>query len=277
MAIIIYSSKSLSPFHELWKMFGGLHMYFEGKTAIVTGGGGGIGAGICREFAKRGCNIFLADKFDVSQTLIDELNAMNVKVVVYKCDVGKFDACKKLIDDAVSEFGQIEYLVNNAGIVRDNLIKNMTEEEWDIVFEVDLKSCFSLTKHIWPVFEKQHMEAGETGSPGSIINMSSVIGFNANIGQANYGSAKAGVAHFTRHSAREFAKLGVTVNALAPGFIISAITDKLQGPDRERFLSTIPLKRAGTADDIAAAAVFLAENRYITGQVLAIDGGINMR
>ena len=251
-------------------------MYFEGKTAIVTGGGGGIGAGICRAFAKRGCNIFLVDKFDVPPALMDELKAMNVKVVAYQCDVGKFDLCKKLVDDAVAEFGQIEYLVNNAGITSDNMIKNMTEEQWDTIFEVDLKSIFSLTKHIWPVFEKQFKEAGSTGSAGSIINMSSVVGANANFGQANYGTAKAGVSHFTRHSAREFAKLGVTVNALAPGFIITAITDRLQGEPRERFLSTIPLKRAGTVEDIASGAVFLAENRYITGQILTIDGGIVM-
>ena len=251
-------------------------MYFKGKAAIVTGGVGGIGSSICRAFAKRGCGLFLVYNSKEPQTLLDELNAMNVKVVPYQCDVRKFDKCKKLIDDAVSEFGQIEYLVNNAGVTSDNLIKNMTEEQWDTVFEVDLKSCFNLTRHIWPVFEKQFKEAGETGSPGSIINMSSVVAFNANIGQANYGSAKAGVAHFTKHSAREFAKIGVTVNALAPGFIISPMTDKLQGKGREMFLNSIPLKRAGTTDEIAACTVFLAENRYITGQVISVDGGIYM-
>jgi len=251
-------------------------MYFMNKTAIITGGGGGIGAALCLAFARRGCNIFLVDKFDVKPELIDEIKSQNVKVVTYKCDVSNYDECKKLSDDAVAEFGAIEYLINNAGITSDGLIKNMTEEQWDNIFAVDMKSVFNITKHVWPVFEKQFREAGEAGEIGSIINMTSAVAYTANVGQSNYGSAKAGVAHFTRHSAREFAKIGVTVNALAPGFIISPITDRLQGSARERFLSTIPLKRPGTADEVASCAVFLAENRYITGQIIHIDGGIVM-
>lgn len=251
-------------------------MHFKGKTAIVTGGGGGIGGAICRAFARRGCNIFLVDKFPVPQQLLDDLNATGVRVVTYQCDVSSFTECKALVDAAVAEFGAIEYLINNAGIVRDSMIKNMTEEQWDDIFAVDLKSCFNLTRHIWPVFEAQFEAAGRQGETGSIINMSSVTPYTANIGQANYGSAKGAMSVFTLHSAREFAKIGVTANALAPGFIISAITDKLQGPARERYLGTIPLKRAGTVEEVAAGAVFLADNRYITGQILHIDGGMVM-
>jgi len=251
-------------------------VYFKGKAAIVTGAGGGIGAALCRAFASRGCNLFMADKFPIKGELLGELEGMGVRVATFECDVSSFDECKRLVDTAVETFGTVEYLINNAGITMDCMLKKMTEEHWDAIMNVDAKSVFNLTRHIWPVFEAQFHSAGDTGSPGCIINMSSAVGYTANIGQSNYGSAKAAVAHFTRHSAREFAKIGVTVNGLAPGFIISPITDRLQGEARERFLSTIPLKRAGTAEEVAACAVFLAENRYITGQIIHVDGGIVM-
>lgn len=251
-------------------------MNFKGKAAIVTGAGGGIGAAICRAFASRGSDIFMADKFPIKPELISELEGMGVKVATFECDVSSFDGCKQLIDTAVETFGEIGYLINNAGITKDCMLKKMTEEHWDTIMEVDVKSVFNMTRHIWPVFEKQFQAAGEGSTPGCIINMSSAVGYTSNIGQSNYGSAKAAVAHFTRHSAREFAKLGVTVNGLAPGFIVSPITDRLQGEGRERFLSTIPLKRAGTAEEVADCAIFLAENRYITGQIIHIDGGIVM-
>jgi len=251
-------------------------MCFQGKTSIITGAGGGLGAALCRAFASRGCNLFMVDKMPIKSELVTELEGMGVKVATYLCDVGSFVECKKVIDAAVATFGEIEYLINNAGITRDCMLKRMTEEHWDTIMNVDVKSVFNLTRHIYPVFEKQFEAAGKEGSHGCIINLSSAVGYTANIGQANYGTAKAAVAHFTRHSAREYAKINVTVNALAPGFIISPITDRLQGEARERFLSTIPLKRAGTAEEVANCAVFLAENRYITGQVIHIDGGIVM-
>ncbi len=251
-------------------------MYFKGKTAIITGGSGGIGGEIACSFASRGCNIFIVDLCEVPQELKEKLEGYGVKVSSYQCDVSDFDACKAAIDAAVEEFGAIEYLINNAGIVRDSMIKNMTEKQWDQIYSVDVKSCFNMTRHMWPVFEAQYEAAGKTGETGSIINMSSVTPYTANIGQSNYGSAKGAVSVFTMHTAREFAKIGVTANALAPGFIISAITDKLQGAARERYLNTIPLKRPGTVEEVARGAVFLAENRYITGQILHIDGGMVM-
>lgn len=251
-------------------------MNFKGKTAIITGAGGGIGAALCRAFADRGCNLFMVDKFPIKEELLRELESMGVRAAAFECDVSSFEQCKNVVDTAVETFGTVECLINNAGITKDCMLKKMTEEHWDTIMDVDAKSVFNLTRHIWPVFEEQFHRAGDTGSPGCIINMSSAVGYTANIGQANYGTAKAAVAHFTRHSAREFAKIGVTVNGLAPGFIVSPITERLQGEARERFLSTIPLKRAGTAEEVAACAVFLAENRYITGQIIHVDGGIVM-
>lgn len=251
-------------------------MNFKGKTAIITGAGGGIGAALCRAFADRGCNLFMVDKFPIKEELLRELESMGVRAAAFECDVSSFEQCKNVVDTAVETFGTVECLINNAGITKDCMLKKMTEEHWDTIMDVDAKSVFNLTRHIWPVFEEQFHRAGDTDSPGCIINMSSAVGYTANIGQANYGTAKAAVAHFTRHSAREFAKIGVTVNGLAPGFIVSPITERLQGEARERFLSTIPLKRAGTAEEVAACAVFLAENRYITGQIIHVDGGIVM-
>lgn len=251
--------------------------YFKGKTAIITGSSGTIGSAIALAFAKRGCNLLLVDQSAPSAELLNTLAETEAHIAVCTCDVSSFQACGMAVDQAVSEFGSIEYLVNNAGIVRDSMIRNMTEEQWDEVFATDLKSCFNLTRHIWAVFEKRFEANGKMGSAGSIINMSSVTSYIANIGQSNYGTAKGAVALYTLHCAREFAKIGVTVNALAPGFIPSAITNRLQGAARERYLAQIPLKRMGTPEEVAAGAVFLAENRYITGQILHIDGGLAMQ
>ncbi len=238
------------------------------KTVIVTGAAKGIGKAIALEFAGKGANIVLNYRSVLPDGLVSEIEAKGVKCLPYKADASNSDEAKSLIDTAVSEFETVDVLINNAGITKDTLLMRMSEEDFDSVLSVNLKSVFNTVKCASKVMLKQ--------KSGTIINMSSVVGVTGNIGQANYAASKAGIIGFTKSTAREFASRGITCNAIAPGFIQTAMTDVLSDKVKESVLEGIPLKRFGRPEEVAALAVFLAENKYITGQVINIDGGMVM-
>ncbi len=240
----------------------------KGKTVIVTGGAKGIGKAIALKFAENGANIVLNYRSQVPDELISEIKSKGVECVTFKADVSDFEQALGLIDAAVSNFQTVDVLVNNAGITKDTLLMRMKEEDFDTVINVNLKSAFNTIKHASKVMLKQRS--------GSIINMSSVVGVAGNIGQANYAASKAGIIGLTKTTARELAARGITCNAIAPGFIQTAMTDVLSDNIKESTLEGIPLKRFGQPEEVAELAVFLAKNKYITGQVINIDGGMVM-
>lgn len=240
----------------------------EVKNVIVTGGAKGIGKAVALAFAKKGCNIVLNYRSTVPQELIDEIEATGVKCFTYQADVSDFTQAEALVKAAVDEFGTIDVLVNNAGITRDTLLMRMKEEDFDAVINTNLKGCFNMVKHASKIMLKQ--------KSGSIINMSSVIGLMGNIGQANYAASKAGVIGLTKSAAKELASRGITCNAIAPGFIQTDMTDVLSDNVKENILKNVPLNRLGQPEEVAQLAVFLSESKYITGQVIAIDGGMVM-
>ncbi len=240
----------------------------KNKTVIVTGAAKGIGRAIALRFAKEGCNIVLNYRSNVSDELIDEIKSYGVECMPYKADVSVYSEAEALIKDAKKQFGSVDVLVNNAGITRDMLLMRMSEEEFDSVINTNLKGTFNTIRHVSSVMLKQRS--------GAIINLSSVVGLMGNIGQANYAASKAGVIGLTKSAARELAARGITCNAIAPGFIETDMTAVLKEETKEAMLNTIPLKKFGQAEDVAEAVVFLAKNRYITGQVLNVDGGMVM-
>ncbi len=240
----------------------------KGKTAVVTGAAKGIGKAIAIAFAKKGCNIVLNYRNAVSEELIKIIEGFGVKCIAVKADVSNFDDAEKLIKTAKDEMGSVDVLVNNAGITRDNLVIRMSEKDFDDVINTNLKGAFNTIKHAGGIMLKQ--------KEGAIINISSVVGLMGNIGQLNYAASKAGIIGLTKSAAREFASRGITVNAIAPGFITTDMTEVLKEEFQKRMIDSIPLKKAGTPEDVAEAVVFLAENRYITGQVLNVDGGMVM-
>ena len=240
----------------------------KGKTVVVTGGAKGIGRAIALKFAENGANIVLNYRSQVPDDLISEIKSKGVQCVTFKADVSDFEQALGLIEAAVSNFQTLDVLVNNAGITRDTLLMRMKEEDFDEVINVNLKSAFNTTKHASKIMLKQRS--------GSIINMSSVVGVAGNIGQANYAASKAGIIGLTKTVARELAARGITCNAIAPGFIQTAMTDVLSDNIKESTLEGIPLKRFGQPEEVAELAVFLAKNKYITGQVINIDGGMVM-
>lgn len=240
----------------------------KNKTVIVTGAAKGIGRAIALRFAKEGCNIVLNYRSNVSDELINEIKSYGVECMPYKADVSVYSEAEALIKDAKKQFGSVDVLVNNAGITRDMLLMRMSEEEFDSVINTNLKGTFNTIRHVSSVMLKQRS--------GAIINLSSVVGLMGNIGQANYAASKAGVIGLTKSAARELAARGITCNAIAPGFIETDMTAVLKEETKEAMLNTIPLKKFGQAEDVAEAVVFLAKNRYITGQVLNVDGGMVM-
>ncbi len=239
---------------------------FKGKTVVVTGGSRGIGKSICLEFAKLGANIVVNYSSTNPEVFVEELKALGVEALAVKADVSNFDEAKELIDLAKSTFGSVDVVVNNAGITRDNLLMGMKEEEFDNVIDVNLKGTFNVMRHAIKPMLKQ--------KSGSIINISSVSGILGNAGQANYSASKAGVIGLTKSTAREVASRGITVNAVAPGFIVTDMTDTLGDTVKENILKNIPLNRFGEAKEVADVVVFLASNNYITGQVISVDGGM---
>lgn len=236
------------------------------KTVIVTGGAKGIGKAIAVRFAKEGANIVLNYRSTSPEAVKDEIEAMGVKCLTVQADVSKLDEAQKLVDAAVAEFGGVDVLVNNAGITRDTLLMRMSEEDFDAVIDTNLKGCFNMMKAVTKIMMKQRS--------GSIINMSSVIGLAGNVGQVNYAASKAGVLGMTYSVAKELASRNITCNAIAPGMIATDMTEVLSDKTKEQILSNIPLKRFGQPEEIAEAALFLAKAKYITGQVITVDGGM---
>lgn len=243
-------------------------MTLKDKAVIVTGSSRGIGKAIALEFAKKGCNIVLNGRKPIADTVVQEIKAEGVKCHCFIGDVSDFDCAKQLIDETKEVFGSVDILVNNAGITNDKLLMRMSEDDFDSILNVNLKGTFNTIRHASSVMLKQRS--------GTIINLSSVIGQIGNAGQANYAASKAGVIGLTKSAARELAARGITVNAIAPGFIETDMTDELSDKVKELSKQQIPLNRFGTVEDVAKAAVFLSENKYITGQVINIDGGMVM-
>jgi 3-oxoacyl-[acyl-carrier protein] reductase len=244
----------------------------QGKTALVTGGARGIGKAIALKFAAQGANVAFSDiRLDENAlALVEELKGFGIEAMAFESDASDFGACDKLATDVASAFGRIDILVNNAGITRDNLLMRMSEDEWDSVIRINLKSVFNLTKAVQKFMLKQRA--------GSIINMSSVVGVNGNAGQSNYAASKAGMIGFTKSIAKEIGSRNVRCNAIAPGFIETEMTAKLPEDVRKSWTDTIPLRRAGQADDVADICVFLASDlsSYVTGQVISVCGGMNI-
>lgn len=238
------------------------------KTVIVTGAAKGIGKAIALAFAKEGCNIALNYRSSVSDETIQEIEACGVKCLPVQGDVSDFTFAADFVKQVKKEFGSIDVLVNNAGITRDMLLMRMSEEEFDAVINTNLKGSFNMLRHASSVMLKQRS--------GAIINMSSVVGVTGNAGQANYAASKAGVIGMTKSAAKELAARGVTCNAIAPGFVETDMTSVLSEEIQAQMIEAIPLKRTAKPEEIASAAVFLADHSYITGQVLNVDGGMVM-
>ncbi|MFZ4862797.1 3-oxoacyl-[acyl-carrier-protein] reductase [Sphingobacterium sp. Mn56C] len=242
----------------------------EGKTALVTGASKGIGRKIAEVFAQHGANVAFTylSSVEKGEALEQELQAFGTKVKGYRSDASKFDEAEQLINDIVTEFGTLDIVVNNAGITKDGLLMRMTEENWDDVININLKSVFNVTKAATKIMMKNRK--------GSFINMSSVVGVQGNAGQSNYAASKAGIIGFTKSVAKELGSRNIRANVIAPGFIRTEMTDILDEKVVAGWEANIPMKRAGETLDIANACVFLASDLsvYITGQVLSVDGGM---
>ena len=242
----------------------------EGKNAIITGASRGIGKGIAMIFAQHGANVAFtySSSVEAAQDLEKELTDLGIKAKGYKSNAANFEDAQKLIEDVNKDFSSIDILVNNAGITKDNLLMRMTEEDFDKVIEVNLKSIFNMTKAVQRTMLKQRK--------GSIINMSSIVGVKGNAGQANYAASKAGMIGFSKSMALELGSRNIRTNVIAPGFIETEMTAKLDEKTVEGWRNAIPLKRGGSPEDIANACVFLGSDLsgYITGQVLNVDGGM---
>jgi 3-oxoacyl-[acyl-carrier protein] reductase len=243
----------------------------EGKTALITGAARGIGKAIALRFAGEGANIAFTDLAydDNVQKLETELFAIGVKAKGYASNAANLADTTEVVNKIMQEFGRIDILVNNAGITRDTLLMRMTEEQWDLVINVNLKSVFNFTKVVQPIMLKQ--------KSGSIINMSSVVGVSGNAGQANYSASKAGIIGFTKSVAKEIGSRNIRCNAIAPGFIITEMTAALPEDVRQGWIDKIPLKRGGTPEDVANISLFLASDlsSYVSGQVINVCGGMN--
>jgi 3-oxoacyl-[acyl-carrier protein] reductase len=242
----------------------------EGKTALITGASRGIGKEIAIRFAKEGADIAITNIADDEEfnTAVKEISNYGVKAKGYVFNVASFADSNKFVGNIIEDFGKIDILVNNAGITRDTLLMRMTEEQWDAVIAVNLKSVFNLTKAIIQPMLKQ--------KGGSIINMSSVVGVSGNAGQSNYSASKAGIIGFTKSVAKEVGSRNIRVNAIAPGFIITDMTDKLPEDVKNEWINKIPLKRGGTPADVANTALYLASDlsSYVTGQTIHVCGGM---
>jgi 3-oxoacyl-[acyl-carrier protein] reductase len=244
----------------------------NGKVAVITGAGRGIGRAIALQFAEYGAKVVINYRSSISQVeeLLTIIQDAGGEAVAVQADISKEEEAKKLMEEAVKQYGRLDILVNNAGITKDNLMMRMSDADFSSVVDINLKGTFYCMKHASTIMLKQRS--------GKIVNISSVVGITGNIGQVNYSASKAGVIGMTKSAARELASRGITVNAVAPGFIESDMTDKLSDKVKEATLVNIPLKRYGVPKEIANAVSFLASEaaNYITGQVLQVDGGMVM-
>lgn len=242
------------------------------KTAIITGASKGIGAVIAKRLNELNYNLVLNYKSNTSsmEELIESFSNSSTENIIVKCDISNFNDAKKLIDEAFNKFGSVEVLINNAGITKDNILPLMTEEEFDLVIDTNLKGTFNCCKHIAKRMIKQ--------KTGRIISISSVVGLAGNAGQVNYSASKAGIIGMTKSMARELGKKNILVNAIAPGFIQTEMTDKIPENIKEEMLKNIPLQRFGQPSDIADCVEFLVSDKstYITGQVISVNGGFYM-
>lgn len=242
----------------------------EGKIALITGASRGIGRGIAKAFATQGADVAFTylSSVEKGQALEAELAAEGIRAKGYRSDASDFEQAQALVDEVIKDFGRIDILVNNAGITRDGLLMRMGKDQWDAVIRANLDSVFNLTKGVQRYMLKQRS--------GSIINMSSVVGIKGNAGQANYAASKAGIIGFTKSVALELGSRGIRCNAIAPGFIATEMTESLDPKVLEGWLESIPLKRAGTVEDIANACLYLGSDlsSYVTGQVLSVNGGM---
>ncbi|UXH45447.1 3-oxoacyl-[acyl-carrier-protein] reductase [Rossellomorea vietnamensis] len=247
-------------------------MNLEGKVALVTGASRGIGREIALELAREGCNVAVnyAGSEAKANEVVDEIKSMGREAIAVQCNVSDAEGVQAMVKETIGEFGSIDILVNNAGITKDNLLMRMKETEWDDVININLKGVFLCTKAVTRQMMKQRS--------GRIINISSIVGVSGNPGQANYVAAKSGVIGLTKTTARELAPRGITVNAVAPGFISTDMTDQLPEDVRSEMLKQIPLSRFGAPGDIAKVVTFVASESasYMTGQTLHIDGGMVM-
>ena len=243
----------------------------KGKVALITGASRGIGKAIALKFVQEGADVAFTDirRDEFMENTEKELQAFGTKVKAYESNAASFEASEATVNQILEEFGKIDILVNNAGITRDNLLMRMSEQEWDMVMNVNLKSVFNLTKQVIRPMMKQRS--------GSIINISSVVGVFGNAGQSNYSASKAGIIGFTKSIAKELGSRNIRSNALAPGFIETEMTHVLPEEVRKGFLDAIPLKRMGSPEDVANAALYLGSDlsTYISGQVLSVCGALN--
>ena len=241
----------------------------EGKTALITGAARGIGKAIALKYASEGCNIAFTD-LEVNLETEQEIAALGVKAKSYASNAADFAQTEEVVKAVKEEFGSIDILVNNAGITKDGLMLRMTEQQWDAVIAVNLKSAFNFIHACVPVMMRQR--------GGSIINMASVVGVHGNAGQANYAASKAGLIALAKSIAQEMGPKGIRANAIAPGYIETAMTAMLSDEIREQWKQKIPLRRGGKVEDIANVATFLASDlsSYVSGQVIQVDGGMNM-
>jgi 3-oxoacyl-[acyl-carrier protein] reductase len=242
----------------------------EGKTALITGASRGIGKAIAQKFAGEGASIAITNivEDEAFITTIDEIKVHNVVIKGYISNASSFEDSQRVVNEIIKDFGKIDILVNNAGITKDTLLMRMSEDQWDAVISVNLKSVFNLTKAVLQTMLKQ--------KSGSIINMSSVVGVSGNAGQSNYSASKAGILGFTKSVAKELGSRNIRCNAIAPGFILTEMTENLPPDIKSDWINKIPLKRGGTPEDVANTALYLASDlsSYVTGQTIHVCGGM---
>jgi 3-oxoacyl-[acyl-carrier protein] reductase len=246
-------------------------MNLKDKVAIVTGAAQGIGLEIAKTLANEGCSLSLCDKLETISNVAEEIkNEFNVQTLSFILDISKLEEVENMVSKTIDKFGKIDILINNAGITKDNLILRMSENDWDSVIDVNLKGCFNFIKCVSKYMIKQRS--------GKIVNISSVIGMIGNAGQINYAASKAGIIGLTKSAAKELASRNITVNAIAPGFIKTPMTDKLSEDVKNKILANIPLNKFGEPKDVANAVLFLVSDNanYITGEIIRVDGGLAM-